>query len=526
MATPAPNADFDYPGPDGPEDGGDTQPTQRNAAAEPFTSTTRSPFHSIGTPGSAGALRVPREKAYRLCAQLLIGDWISACSAIYSGLALREWQRNGWALKPSAFIGFQPQVTLWTLGGATLFLWMMAILKTYEVRNLYRLQLWWRNLATSVIMWCVAAWACVGLFQVSGFAPRIGVVYCALALGVYAIVWRLFCFTFLMRPEVKEAASTRVIMVGWNKKASHMRKAMRQDIAQLSEIIGCVPMPDGTFSTTPPSEIAVLGAYQDLSRLLVECGADSIILSDVTCSAHEIQLLIQFCQRELIAFQMVPEYFPELNAALEVQTLSGVPLLGVGPLPLDRTGNRLIKRAMDIAGAMLGLTLSVILVPLAGVMVYIEAPGPLLRRERRASRSGRAFDTFKVRTGKIEHGRERLPGRLGRLVQKLDLDEFPQFWNVLIGDMSLVGPYPEHPDRIARLTGEVPNYSLRHDVRPGLTGWSQVNGVKGDIDVARRVEGDLYYLRNWNVMVDVYCIAATLFRSGSTRLVQVALEQK
>jgi lipopolysaccharide/colanic/teichoic acid biosynthesis glycosyltransferase len=437
---------------------------------------------------------------------------------------MREWQRNGWALRASSFVGFHPHVMLWCLGGATLFLWMMAVLKTYEVRNLYRLQLWSRNLALSVVMGCVAAWACVGLFQITGFAPRIGVVYCALALGAYAITWRLLCFTFLMRPEVKEAASTRVIVVGWNERASNLRSTMRRDIAQLSEIIGCVPMPDGTLSSLPPSDLPVLGEYSDLSRLLAECGADSIILSDVTCSAREIQLLIQFCQRELIGFQMVPEFFPGLNAGLQVQTLSGVPLLGVGQLPLDRMANRLVKRLMDIVGALLGLCAALVVVPVAGAMIYFEATGPLLRRERRASRSGRAFDIFKVRTGRIESGREMPPGRLGRIVQKYDLDEFPQFWNVLVGDMSLVGPYPEHPDRIAELKGDVPNYSSRHDVRPGLTGWSQINGIKGDIDVVRRIDGDLYYLKNWNIMVDVYCIAATLFRSGHTRLVEAPRE--
>jgi lipopolysaccharide/colanic/teichoic acid biosynthesis glycosyltransferase len=182
----------------------------------------------------------------------------------------------------------------------------------------------------------------------------------------------------------------------------------------------------------------------------------------------------------------------------------------------------LMKRIMDIVGALAGLCASVVLVPVVGTLIYIESPGPLFRRERRTSRSGRSFDIFKVRTGEMDSGRETAPGPLGRFVQKYDLDELPQFWNVLVGDMSLVGPYPEHSDRVARLRGEIPNYSLRHEVRAGLTGWSQINGLDADVDVARRVEGDLYYLRNWNVMVDVYCIAATLLRSGSARLAQVA----
>lgn len=398
-------------------------------------------------------------------------------------------------------------------------MWLMAAFKTYEVRNLYRLQLWSKNLATSVAIWSIAAWAYIGLFQVSGFAPRIGVVYCALTMGFFAVVWRFASFTFLMQSDVKEAASSRVIVVGWNENALHLWKEMRRDIAQLREIVGCVPMPDGTFSSMPPSEIAMLGSYPDLSRQIAECGADSIILSDVTCSPREIQLLIQFCQREMLGFQMVPEYFPSLNSSLQVQTLSGVPLLGVGQLPLDKTANRMVKRLMDICGALAGLCVAAAFVPFFGLLVCIESPGPVLRKERRASRSGRIFNIYKIRTGRIVAGRESAPCPLGRFMQRYDLDELPQFWNVLVGDMSLVGPFPERPELFEKLKDEIPNYSLRHEVRAGLTGWSQINGVKGDTNMAKRIEGDLYYLRNWNVMVDVYCIAATLFRAGSARLV-------
>jgi len=134
----------------------------------------------------------------------------------------------------------------------------MAAFKTYEVLNLYRLQLWSRNLATSVAIWSIAAWAYIGLFHVSGFAPRIGVVYCALTMGCFAVAWRFLSFTFLMKAEVKEAASSRVIVVGWNENAFNLWKAMRRDIAQLREIVGCVPMPDGTFSSNPPCELAML----------------------------------------------------------------------------------------------------------------------------------------------------------------------------------------------------------------------------------------------------------------------------
>jgi exopolysaccharide biosynthesis polyprenyl glycosylphosphotransferase len=487
---------------------------------------------------------IPREQAYGLCATLLIGDWLAACAAIFAGLTLRDSQRMGWVLPTGALFDLRSAQMLWSLAGGTLFIWLMVMFKTYEVLNLYRMQLWSKNLVRSVVIWCVVVWAYIGLFHVTGYTPRFGVAYCVVTLVGFVTLWRLSSFIFLIQPSVKEAASSRVIVVGWNDKVAHLRKAMRRDLSQLGEIIGCVPMPGGYFASKPPAELAVLGDYSAIPRLVSECNANSIILSDVTCSAGEIQQLILFCQREMLGFQMVPEYFPALNSGLQVQTLSGVPLLSVSQLPLDRTLNRLIKRVMDIVGALAGACLCLLLVPPFALAAWLESPGPLFQRQRRASRGGRAFNIYKIRTTRVGHGGDHggpgtngdsahaseaghngdshpaggnpRPLRIGRFMQRYDIDELPQFLNVLVGDMSLVGPCPERPELIERFKDEIPNYNARHEVRPGLTGWAQIRGLHEDADLGKRVDADLYYLENWSVMVDLYCIVATFFRAKRT----------
>ncbi|HXQ80194.1 MAG TPA: exopolysaccharide biosynthesis polyprenyl glycosylphosphotransferase [Opitutaceae bacterium] len=487
---------------------------------------------AVPDPSAAAAPQsIPRERAYGLCATLLIGDWLAACAAIYTGLKLRDWQRMAWVLPSGDLLDLQSSAVPWTLAGGTLFIWLMVMFKTYEVLNLYRMQLWTKNLVRSVIVWSVVVWAYIGLFHVTGYTPRFGVGYCVVTMICFVTLWRLGSFIFLIQPSVKEAASSRVIVVGWNEKVAHLRKAMRRDLAQLGEIIGCVPMPNGYFASKPPAELAVLGDYHEIPRIVAECRASSVILSDVTCSAGEIQNLILFCQREMLGFQMVPEYFPALNSGLQVQTLSGVPLLGVSQLPLDRTLNRMIKRVMDIVGALAGICVSALLVPVFALAVHLESPGPVFQRQRRASRGGRTFNIYKIRTthsrpecGADDFGLngESSPGtqdprplKIGRLMQMFDIDELPQFWNVLNGDMSLVGPCPERPELIERFKDEIPNYNARHEVRPGLTGWAQIHGSRRDIDLSKRIEADLYYLENWSVMVDLYCIIATFFRSKS-----------
>jgi exopolysaccharide biosynthesis polyprenyl glycosylphosphotransferase len=465
---------------------------------------------------------IPREKAYGLCALLLMGDWIAACAAVFAGLTLRDWQRNGWVLEHKNPFDPQSPMVLWSLIGGALFSWFMVMFKTYEVANLYNLRRWSKNLFRSVFLWAVAVWAFIGLFQVANFAPRLGTLYCILTLTAFVTLWRLVSFMILIQPSVKEAASSRVIVVGWNDKVAHLRKAMRRDLSQLGEIIGCVPMPGGYFAAKPPAELAVLGDYSSIPRLVAECNANSIILSDVSCPAREIQHLIAFCQREIISFKMVPEYFPALNSGLQVQTLSGVPLLGVSQLPLDRTINRMVKRVIDIVGAMAGLLACAFIVPPFALSVYLESPGPIFYKQRRTSRGGRTFEIYKIRSMRIDA--ESSSGavwctkddprrlKIGAFMRKFNIDELPQFWNVLIGDMSLVGPRPERPELIERFKDEIPNYNARHEVRTGLTGWAQIHGLRGDTDLTKRIEADLYYLENWSVLVDLYCIVATFFK--------------
>jgi len=465
---------------------------------------------------------IPREYAFMLAAVVMVGDLLVSCGAVYAGLQLREWQRLGAMFDSAHNPIVDGSLTAWSVGGGALFVWLMIFLKTYEADNLYRVQRWTKNILQSALIWSVLIWAFIGVFRVADFSPRIGVVYCLATLVSFLVLWRLVSFIFLIQPRVKETASSRVIMVGWNDRATHLRKAMRRDLAQLQEIIGCVPMPNGQFTTHPPTEVAVLGDYSALPQLVAECHADAVILSEVSCSYNEIQHLITFCQREMLNFQLVPEYFPALNSGLQVETTSGVPLLGVRQLPLDRTINRVFKRVMDIAGSVIGLCVCAFIIPPFALLVYLESPGPVFYRQLRTSRSGRTFYICKIRSMRIDaeatsgavwcqkEDSRRL--KIGAFMRRANIDELPQFWNVLTGDMSLVGPRPERPELIEKFKDTIPNYNARHEVRTAITGWAQIQGLRGDTDLKKRIEADLYYLENWSPLLDLYCIVATMFK--------------
>lgn len=464
-----------------------------------------------------------KEGGYRLAAFLWSADLVVACVAIACGLGLRMWQRGTGAEFVSALRYVDSPPAIWILSGGFLYSAIMLALKSYEVGNLYRMHVWAWNAVKCLVLWLVVTLAVLGSLPSLDFAPRGGLFYSVAALAGLQLVWRLIAFVLLMQPRVREAASHRIILVGWNEKSARLRQALRHDAVQLAEIIGCVPAPDGRFAVKPPGDLAVLGEYSELARMAREFDATAVILVDVSCAPRQVEGLIGLCQREMLDFQMVPAFFPALGTGLQVKLVSGVPLLGVSRLPLDRLGNRIIKRTVDIVGAIVGLVLFLPVMAVFAVLVYLESPGPVLYRQFRTSRCGRSFSIYKIRsmrpdaeakTGAVWSNGAGDPRQLkiGALMRRWDIDELPQFWNVLVGDMSLVGPRPERPELIERFKEEIPNYNARHEIRAGLTGWAQIHGYRGDTDLCKRIEHDLYYLENWNPTLDLYCVVATVFR--------------
>ncbi len=464
----------------------------------------------------------PRERALAIAQLLFVGDAVVAFASVCVGFGIRTLQRGDWEEYSYSLLTGEGPAVLWGIGGGLVFPWLMLMQKTYEVANVYRMHFWARNLLKSVLLWPMIMLAFVGLTREFSLAPRLGFFYATAALVICQVIWRLLIYSYLVQPRVREVASSRVIIVGWNKKAAAMRTAMRNNPSLLGEILGCVPAPGGTFAETPPRDVPVLGQFDELPQLVRACEAHSIILADVACPASSIRALVEFCQREYLDFKLVPEYFPALASRLQVKLVGGVPLLGIVNLPLDLTYNRMLKRAVDLIGGCFGFVLSAPLVCLFCWLVWLEERGPVIYRQIRTSQSGRTFYIYKIRSMRInaeastgavwckKDDPRRL--RIGTFMRRWNIDELPQFYNVIRGDMSLVGPRPERPELIEQFKDAIANYNVRHAVRAGLTGYAQIHGYRGDTDLCRRIELDLYYLENWSLMLDFYCLVATFFK--------------
>ncbi len=204
----------------------------------------------------------------------------------------------------------------------------------------------------------------------------------------------------------------------------------------------------------------------------------------------------------------------------QFDSLNGLPLINLRRIPLDNLGNAFVKRAMDIAGSLVLIVLSSPVMLLAAVGVKLSSPGPIIFRQKRVGLNKKPFYMYKFRSMRVNAASDTgwstnsdpRKTRFGSFIRKFSIDELPQFFNVLKGDMSLVGPRPELPHFVDQFKEEIPLYMVKHQVRPGITGWAQVNGLRGDTSIKERIEHDVYYIENWSILLDIKILFLTLFK--------------
>lgn len=296
-------------------------------------------------------------------------------------------------------------------------------------------------------------------------------------------------------------------------------------LAELSREMGKFHEPVRYFSDAPLEDkkdlpYRWLGPVGDLEKPLVDEEVTLLIVEENTVSAKELEQIAAACGRAIVSLKVIPSVFDFWSTRLSFRTVAGIPLMGVFDLKHDRFHNKLIKRCVDIVGAIVGLTVFGPVIAVLGVLIYLESPGPIFFRQRRAGLNGKPFEIVKLRsmrpdaessTGQVwavEDDPRRL--KIGAFMRSWNLDELPQFWNVLKGDMSLVGPRPEMYDLVQGFRQTIRHYNLRHTLRPGLTGWAAVHGLRGNTSLEDRIEYDLFYIEHWSLRLDFLIILMTL----------------
>jgi Undecaprenyl-phosphate glucose phosphotransferase len=263
--------------------------------------------------------------------------------------------------------------------------------------------------------------------------------------------------------------------------------------------------------------VKVIGQFSDLGRVLDQQLPDQVLLALPLEEQHQIRPLMEELAQRTVDVKLVPDLFQYMTLRGGFEEFGGLPIIALQGGPLDGW-NRVLKRIFDVLFSALALILAAPLMLILALLVKLTSRGPILYRQERMGIDGHTFQMLKFRTMKIDAEAQgaqfasaddprRTP--LGTIFRKLSLDELPQFWNVLVGDMSLVGPRPERPVFIEEFKKQIPRYHLRHMVKSGITGWAQVNGLRGQTSIQKRIEMDLYYIENWSLLLDLKILART-----------------
>lgn len=447
----------------------------------------------------------------------LLGDLLMALVAGYAAYWLRFHSMRE--------LGNWDSITLRQYGGHIM-LGTFSLVLAIGWQGIYHRNVLLRNrwissrMAKAVLIWTLGFLAVNLTFKLE---PSISRVYVALN-GACALLlllgWRLI-FNALLHSRSRIASlQQRTLFVGWNDDAQRLWKTLRDDTAHAFDLVGWVDASGWREKTPAPSELPFLGYIEEMHRIVARNTVDMVIVADLP-RQHLIELA-NLCEREMIQFKLAPSVFRIFVSGLSLETIAGMPVLGINRLPLDSTVNVMAKRALDICGALVGMMISAPVIALFGTLVWLESRGPIFYRQRRWGQNGVPFEIIKIRSMKLnaEAGsgaqwcQENDPRRLrvGAFMRRWNIDEVPQFWNVLKGEMSLVGPRPERPELISGFKHEIPHYNARHHAKPGMTGWAQVKGLRGDTDLAERIKCDLWYLENWSLWLDVQIMFLTFFK--------------
>jgi Undecaprenyl-phosphate glucose phosphotransferase len=268
-------------------------------------------------------------------------------------------------------------------------------------------------------------------------------------------------------------------------------------------------------------DLDVLGGFADLPELIKKYGVEHVFIALPLNRYDDARRVFAALSQSLVEVRLVPDVANLAGLSLTTANLDGLPLIGLRESPHFGL-NVLVKRGMDVVLAAAGLLVLSPLLALIALLVKLTSPGPVFYRQERCGLNGRPFHMLKFRSMPVNSEQDTGPvwarkgdGRctpLGAFLRKTSLDELPQLWNVLLGDMSLVGPRPERPVFVQQFRRSVPNYMARHCVKAGITGWAQVNGWRGNTSLRKRVQYDLYYITHWTPWLDLRILWLTLWK--------------
>lgn len=351
------------------------------------------------------------------------------------------------------------------------------------------------------------------------FSRKLVIVFCAVNVTAETMERNLIRI-FLRSMRAKGYNQKHILLIGYSRAAENYIDRVLANPEWGYQIHGILD--DHKARGSEYRGIKVIGPISNLRNILNLNFMDEIAITLCIREYGILEDLVAECEKSGVHTKFIPDYNNIIPTRPYTEDLQGLPVINIRRVPLSDPLNAMMKRAVDIFGALVALILFSPIMIVTAILIKLTAPGPLIYCQERVGLHNRPFKMYKFRSMEVQdpkkeknqwtspHDPRVTP--IGRFIRKTSIDEMPQLFNVLFGDMSLVGPRPERPFFVEKFKEEIPRYMIKHQVRPGMTGWAQVNGLRGDTSITKRIEHDLYYIENWTLGFDFKILFLTFFK--------------
>lgn len=331
---------------------------------------------------------------------------------------------------------------------------------------------------------------------------------------------RMLIFSLMRDMRKRGLNQKQVILVGYSRATEEYIDRILMN-PQWGYVIRGI-LDDNVPAGTVYKGIKVIGRIANLMVILPASRLDEIAITLGLSEYYRLEEIVALCEKSGVHTKFIPDYNKIIPTKPYTEDILGLPVINIRYVPLSNTFNALVKRCMDIVGSIAAIIVSSPVMLVLCVLIKLTSPGPLIYKQERVGLHNKTFRMYKFRSMELQPESEekkawtvkndpRVTG-IGKFMRRTSLDELPQLFNILRGDMSLVGPRPERPFFVEKFREEIPRYMVKHQVRPGLTGWAQVNGYRGDTSIRKRIDCDLYYIENWSISFDIKILFLTFFK--------------
>lgn len=375
------------------------------------------------------------------------------------------------------------------------------------------------NVLKANTMGALAFMVALTAFKIQDFSR--GLIFIFYCINVVLTLLVRFLIRYLLRVFRKKGYNLKyILLVGYSRAAEEYINRINAN-PQWGYVIRGI-LDDHVPRGTAYRGVKVIGTIDNLMGILPVSMLDEIAVTLSLSDYDHLEEIVALCEKSGVHTKFIPDYNSLIPNRPYTEDLMGLPLINIRYVPLSNTLNAFSKRVVDIIGSFCGIVVLSPLLIVIACIVKMTSKGPVIFKQERVGLHNKPFHMYKFRTMRMQEPGEEKKGwttkddprvtKVGRFLRKTSIDELPQLFNILRGDMSIVGPRPERPQFVEKFKEEIPRYMIKHQVRPGLTGWAQVNGYRGDTSIRRRIDFDLYYIENWTMGFDFKIMFLTIFK--------------